>query len=473
MRPLLLLALLLTASAGEPATPGFLLERAIALNRVQEPELDPAALRGAFTTLCESLRQPLAQAATPRERIAVLNRVLLADRQVSYLSNLYWRDATLAAAVLRGKANCLGTSTLYVLVGEALDLPLRMVVVPQHAFVRWDDGKERINIETTAKGIERSDADYLKEVEVAEAAALRWGQSLDRDGFLAQLTEVVAGHRFGAGELNEARALLAEVERLAPWRLDLRLAHIATEADQTKDRKTARERMAAVLAADPPDAIACRALCWLAEDASAQRQVQRQRSLLLQAFVKAPRSQRQGVLHALAFCHRTLRDRRGALRYYELALALSHPGSPQQANELYCLAILLKEDGRIDDALRAVDGALSLNPESWNLQVIKAGYLCHAKRIDEGKALFATVAKPRAQEDFWNSMQAWFYAVSGQDEAFYRAFTITLEATHSEHTLTWIDQDEDLDRFRKEARFRELVATHRARLLGEAAPAGR
>src|SRR3990167_7738769 len=54
-----------------------LFEQVLALNRVQEPELDLAAARAAFQALVEKSRAALAGAVTPREKIAALNRVLL------------------------------------------------------------------------------------------------------------------------------------------------------------------------------------------------------------------------------------------------------------------------------------------------------------------------------------------------------------------------------------------------------------
>lgn len=462
---LVLAACLLSAAEPAPATP--LLDRVIALNLVQEPELDRAVLRQGFAELCAKVRPEVAAAADAHGKIAVLNRILLAERKVSYLSNLYWRDATLAAAVLRGQANCLGTSTLYVLAGEELGLPIRMVIVPRHAFVRWDDGSERINIETTAGGREIPDAYYLREIEPAEALAMRYGSSLDRDGFLAELTEAAMHHRYAAGDLAEARTLLLEVERLAPWRADLRLSHIAINADITKDRQAARQQIVELLQQDPPDSVATGALCWLAEDAGARQQPQQQREILLQAFKRAPRSQLEHVLQSLAFCHRTLKDWRGAVRYYELVLACTDPGDPALAGQLYNYAILLKNDGRIPDALTAIDQALRKNPESWNLQVLKAGYLCLSGRMDEGKALFTTVKPPRADAEFWANMQAWFCAVSGQREEFYRLFAAALASAHSERVLNWIEQDVDLDRYRGEPEFQRLLDQHRPRLLGE------
>src|SRR6185295_10325725 len=101
-----------------------LFERVLALNRVQEPELDATEMRAAFEHVLARARMEVEKVNAPREKIAALNKVLLEDRQVSYLSNLYWRDATLAASLMRKHGNCLSTSTLYMVVGEALKLPI-------------------------------------------------------------------------------------------------------------------------------------------------------------------------------------------------------------------------------------------------------------------------------------------------------------------------------------------------------------
>jgi len=44
------------------------------------------------------------------------------------------------------RGNCIGLSTLYLSLGERLKLPLYAVAVPRHLFVRYDDGREEINI---------------------------------------------------------------------------------------------------------------------------------------------------------------------------------------------------------------------------------------------------------------------------------------------------------------------------------------
>ncbi|MGD0091424.1 MAG: transglutaminase family protein [Planctomycetota bacterium] len=156
--------------AGEPQAKeeakaeASLLDRVLELNHIQEPELDAEAARREFAALLAQVKTALADAQTPRDKVAAVSKTLLANREVTYLSNLYWRDSTLAASLLRRKGNCLATSTLFVLVGEALGLPIRMVVVPRHAFARWDEGQTKINIETTQQGIEIPDSVYRSSV---------------------------------------------------------------------------------------------------------------------------------------------------------------------------------------------------------------------------------------------------------------------------------------------------------------------
>lgn len=59
------------------------------------------------------------------------------------------------------KGVCLGVSILYLSLAQRLDLSLEMITPPGHIFVRYNDGHEIINIETTARGINIDSEDYL------------------------------------------------------------------------------------------------------------------------------------------------------------------------------------------------------------------------------------------------------------------------------------------------------------------------
>ncbi|MCW8133305.1 MAG: hypothetical protein KIS92_23375 [Planctomycetota bacterium] len=451
-----------------------LFEQVLELNRVLEPELDLAAARKAFKDLIDTLREPVAAAATPRQKIAVLNKVLLADREVAYLSNVYWRDATLAASLLRKQGNCISTATLYVCIGEALGLPIRLVEIPNHAFARWDDGTMKINIETTAGGEEVPDEKYpsLREAAPEDVRAYGYGRSLDKNHFVAAMITLAAAHRLGENKFEEALALVEKIQKLAPDRPDLELTILRLLADITGHRAEAREKVHAMLNRREdalPPSVETDALKFLADDAAGYGNYELQRAYLLKAFACAPKSEQISVLRSLAFCHRALKDFRGAVRYMELVEALM----PNNAAVLYNLAILQKNDARLDDALASIRKALLINPESWNLQMLEAGYLTLKGDKDAGMQKFVQIERPRGDVEFFESMVAWFYAVYQDRPKFYAQFGKALALARSTHVLEWIDQDVDLDVYRNEPEFKALVAKHAARLRGqtEAAPA--
>ncbi len=425
-------------------------------------------MTAAFSAVVEVARAALAKANDTETRIVALNSSLLASREVAYLSNQYWRDSTLAASLLRRQGNCLATSTLYVLVADALSLPIKPVMVPGHVFVRWDDGTVRRNIETTAGGEHLSDDDYLyrdNPADPADVAALGWGRSLDHDAFLAELVECAAQHRIGEGRLADAQVLLEEAERLAPMRSDRVLSHIQLRSDLTKDRTAARLELTRLLNhGNPPPSVATNALMMLAKDAAGRGDIDGQRNLLLMAFKQAPKSEIQSVLRELAFCYRTLRDIKSARRYLELSIVLVPEGSPELADELYNLAILQKSDQDLDAALATIRRGRGINPESWNLHMLEAGYLILIGQRAAGEALRAQVVKPRGEEELWLTMEAWYLAVVDNRDGFFAKLTELLERSDTVDTLIWIDQDEILDRYRKDPRFIDLLRIHRERL---------
>jgi len=69
-------------------------------------------------------------------------------------------DAALPCVIENKKGNCLGLSVLYLALTERLGLPFYGVAVPEHIFVRYDDGRKRINIEITSEGRKYRDSTY-------------------------------------------------------------------------------------------------------------------------------------------------------------------------------------------------------------------------------------------------------------------------------------------------------------------------
>ncbi len=449
-----------------------LFERVIALNRIEEPELDVAAAKRAFDALLGQARAALGSCTTPQERVSALNKVLLDNRQVSYLSNEYWRDASLVASLMRCKGNCLATSTLYALVGGALGLPIHLVVVPSHAFVRWDDGSVRINIETTNHGLRYDDERYLNvggQATREDIAALHWGSSLDDNGLVSELLMVACGHLRGQNHIAEAIELARKAFALAPYRADVALAISQLQSDLDHDIPAEQRRMAEMLRQQLPPTLATTILLRLANQDSAVGNHAKELQELFAAYRIAPKTSERGVLTMLSICYRSLRDMHAAVCFQALAVASENPGSPELAGDLYNLAIMQKQDGHIDIALQTIERALEINPESWNLKVLKSGYLALSGQKERGLALFATIQPPRAEAEFYDCMHTWFLCVTKQEDAFFAQLKTTLDRANSLGIITWIDQDTDLDAYRHDPRFVALTEAYRKRVTGAAA----
>ena len=73
---------------------------------------------------------------------------------------------SLPQVIKNRKGGCVGLSLLYLTLTERLGLPFHGVALPDHFFVRYDNGEKKINIETTRKGKEWNDRAYEKEYEL-------------------------------------------------------------------------------------------------------------------------------------------------------------------------------------------------------------------------------------------------------------------------------------------------------------------
>lgn len=93
-------------------------------------------------------------------RTEMLAQVLQEDCGIHYnmerIRNIDFRNAKdLFIHGMIGDPNggtCASMPVLYTAVGRRLGYPLKLVTTRGHVFVRWDDGRERFNIETTSNG---------------------------------------------------------------------------------------------------------------------------------------------------------------------------------------------------------------------------------------------------------------------------------------------------------------------------------
>jgi|GEM_PF-1568895 Uncharacterized conserved protein len=73
--------------------------------------------------------------------------------------------------VLRSRhGSSLGISLLLLTIGQKLDLPLHGVVTPEHFFVRFDNGRDRINIDPEKKGRSLADAWYRNRYAITDTS---------------------------------------------------------------------------------------------------------------------------------------------------------------------------------------------------------------------------------------------------------------------------------------------------------------
>lgn len=162
-----------------------LFEEALTISKRFEPQLQVDDCRNAFQKLTAAIQQELKTASAenggnklgPKDIAEVLNKHLFVDRQVTYLSNVYWRDSIFTSALLQKRGNCMATSLLYYLAACELRLPIRIAFGPEHAFVRWDDGQTLFNIETTANGKFLDDHILMDHFDITE-------QDRDENGFI-------------------------------------------------------------------------------------------------------------------------------------------------------------------------------------------------------------------------------------------------------------------------------------------------
>ena len=476
MRPLLLLCWIVSLWSADEAVKGWdalpmaartLVEGILVSNRLLEPELDADAARRAFVDLVEACRPP-AGVSDPQAVTRILNRTILTGRKVGYLSRQYWRDSSFAAALLRRQGNCLATTTLYVAVGRALGLPIQAVFVPEHAFVCWVEGGMRINLETTAGGAIYPDIHYLSRfaIDTGDFAYFGWFSPMDDQHLLAELDFIAAQHLHGQQRFTEALAALAHARTALPQRSDLELLALDWTAQTTGDR-TPLMTAAMRLSADPkaPRAARLAGVRTLAGEYRARLDRAAERAELQRAYALAPWHEQDEILEQLSTCLRGLRDHTGAALCMELAVARD----PANLWKRAWLAGMLSEAGRLSESLVIIAAVRAENPEEIYFATMQAGMLVQAGRRDEGRKLFDSLQPPRTGLENYETNRAWFLAVWGDRATFYPQFEKALTMAKDPGILSWVAEDDDLDQYREEERFKNAVALCQSRLLGKPA----
>jgi tetratricopeptide (TPR) repeat protein len=107
------------------------------------------------------IKARIAEGEEPKSIINTINEFLFDELGFTYVPTGNLEDLFLNKVIDQRKGNCIGLSILYLSIAERLGLPLSGVNVPEHIFVRYDDGEQKINIETGHKGMSLSDSFYV------------------------------------------------------------------------------------------------------------------------------------------------------------------------------------------------------------------------------------------------------------------------------------------------------------------------
>ena len=126
------------------------------------------------------------------------------------------KDLFLHYVLDRKKGYCLSLSVLYLSIGERLGLPLYGVVVPEHFFVRYDDGHVRFNIETTSQGNTPPDKHYLAEFDVPTGADSIYMKNLSKKETLSCFFNNLGNIYQGLGDVDSALILLERAVKITP-----------------------------------------------------------------------------------------------------------------------------------------------------------------------------------------------------------------------------------------------------------------
>lgn len=153
------------------------------------PELDMDKYLRKLADIVKNIKISLREETEPEQIIKTINLILFNELQFTYVQTGDLDSLSLNKVLDTKTGNCVGLSLLYLCIAEGLRLPIYGVSVPEHIFVRYDDGDFRRNIETGYEGMFTPDSYYIN------IPGKRISQASIRNGcYLKNLTrnEVVA-----------------------------------------------------------------------------------------------------------------------------------------------------------------------------------------------------------------------------------------------------------------------------------------
>ncbi|SVB82343.1 uncharacterized protein METZ01_LOCUS235197, partial [marine metagenome] len=149
---------------------------------------------------------------------------------------------------------CMNLSLLYLIIGDQLGLPLHGVGLPNHFFVRYGSGSDRINIETTESGATYPDSFYESRFGLKfNSKTPFFTQSLDKKQTLGAYLSNVGMVYYKISRPQKAIFYLKAATEINPLSIE---AHnnLANIYGETRQRKLAVQQYQKALQADPNNA---------------------------------------------------------------------------------------------------------------------------------------------------------------------------------------------------------------------------
>jgi tetratricopeptide (TPR) repeat protein len=125
------------------------------------PEIDVEQYLKKLDTIIKNIKTNLMDETEPEQIIKIINLVIFNELQFKYVQTGDLDSISLNRVLDTKIGNCVGLSILYLCIAEGLHLPIYGVSVPEHIFVRYDDGNFRRNIETGYEGMATPDSYYV------------------------------------------------------------------------------------------------------------------------------------------------------------------------------------------------------------------------------------------------------------------------------------------------------------------------
>jgi len=314
-----------------------------------EPDVDRAGVERTLARAAQTLRQDLQTSSTPEARLDALRRAVHATLGLE-VDDVPPREQSLEGVfphhvLVRRRGACLGLSLIYLSLAKRAGLPLAGVSLPGHFFVRHRAGEASWNLETTLKGIERSD-DWYRETKglSAEGEVGNYLQDLTPREVVAEVLNNVGGAFVRLKEPRRALPFLRRACQLAPADPDAHynLAIALRDADSALAALESVERSLRLFP-DSCEALNLRGLLRLDEDAL--------KSLLDfdRAVQLRPEEARYRNNRGTARCRLT--DVEGGLTDFTRALELRPGWGEARLNQ----ALALLELGKVPEAVATVE----------------------------------------------------------------------------------------------------------------------